>query len=61
MISKNKIVFFNDFCYTYYNRGNNGGGQPPPTMVPPVRPLGPQEGNQRAPPGDQPVQDGDGV
>ena len=30
-------------------------------MVPPVRPPGLQEGAQRAPPGDQPVQDGDGA
>ena len=29
--------------------------------VPPVRPSGLQEGAQRAPPGDQPVQDGDGA
>ena len=43
------------------HRGDTGLGQPPPTTVPPVRPSGPQEGAQRAPPGDQPVQDGDGA
>ena len=41
--------------------GDTGGGQPPPTKVTPVRPPGLQEGAQRAPPGDQPVQDGDGA
>ena len=41
------------------HRGDTGGGQPPPTTVPPVRPPGLQESAQRAPPGDQPVQDGD--
>ena len=40
------------------HRGYTGGGQPPPTTVPPVRPSGLQEGPQRAPPGDQPVQEG---
>ena len=43
------------------NRGDAGGGQPPPTTVPPVRPPGLQEGSQWAPPGDHPVQDGDGT
>ena len=43
------------------HRGDTGGGQPPPTTVPPVRPLGLQEGAQWAPPGDQPVQYGDGA
>ena len=42
------------------HRGYNGGGQPPPTTVPPVRPSGLQEGAQRAPPGDQSVQEGSG-
>ena len=43
------------------HRGDTGGGQPPPTTVPPVQPSGIQEGAQRAPPGDQPVQDRDGA
>ena len=43
------------------HRGDTGGGKPPPTTVPPVRPSGLQEDAQRAPPGDQPVQDGDGA
>ena len=43
------------------HRGYTGVGQPPPTTVPPVRPSGLQEGAQRAPPGDQSVQDGDGA
>ena len=43
------------------HRGDAGGGQPLPTTVPPVRPPGLHEGAQRAPPGDQPVQDGDGT
>ena len=42
------------------HRGYTGGCQPPPTTVPPVRPSGIQEGAQRAPPGDQPVQEGSG-
>ena len=41
------------------HRGDTGGGQPPPTTVPPVQPSGLQEGSQRAPPGDQSVQDVD--
>ena len=40
------------------HRGDTGGGQPPPTTVLSVRPPGLQESAQRAPPGDQPVQDG---
>ena len=43
------------------HRGDTGVGQPPPTTVPPVQPSGLQEGAQRAPPGDQSVQDGDGA
>ena len=43
------------------HRGDTGVGKPPPTTVPPVQPPGLQEGAQRAPPGDQPVQDGDGA
>ena len=43
------------------HRGDAVGGQPPPNTVPPVRPPGLQEGAQRAPPGDQPVQDGYGT
>ena len=43
------------------HRGDTGGGKPPPTTVPPVRPSGLQEGAEQAPPGDQPVQDGDGA
>ena len=43
------------------HRGDNGGGKPPPTTVPLVRPPGLQEGAQRAPPGDHPVQDGYGA
>ena len=43
------------------HRGDAGGGQPPPTTVPPVRPPGIQEGDQWAPPGDHPLQDGDGT
>ena len=41
--------------------GDTGGGQPPSTTVPPLRHPGLQEGAQRAPLGDQPVQYGDGV
>ena len=37
------------------HRGHIGGGKPPPTTVPPVRPVGLQEGAQWAPPGDQPM------
>ena len=43
------------------HHGDTRGGQPPFTTVPPVRPSDIQEGAQRAPPGDQPVQDGDGA
>ena len=43
------------------HRGDTRGGQPPPTTVTLVRPPGLQEGAQRAPPGDQPVQDRDGA
>ena len=43
------------------HRGDPGGGQPPPTTVTPVRPSGLQEGAQRALPGDQPMQDGEGA
>ena len=43
------------------HRGDTGGGQPPPTTVPQVQPPGLQEGAQRAPSRDQPVQDGDGA
>ena len=43
------------------HHGDTGGGQPPPTTVPLVRPPGLQEGAQRAPPGYQLEQDGDGA
>ena len=43
------------------HRGDAGGGQPRPTTVPLVLPPGLQEGAQWAPPGDHPVQDGDGT
>ena len=43
------------------HRGDTGGGKPPPITVPPVQPPGLQEGAQRAPPGDQLVQDRDGA
>ena len=43
------------------HRGDTGGGKPPPTTVTPVQPSGLQEGAQRAPTGDQPVQDGGGA
>ena len=36
-------------------------GNLPLPRCPPVRPPGLQEGAQRAPPGDQPLQDGDGA
>ena len=43
------------------HRDYTRGGQPPPSTVPLVQPSGLQEGAKQAPPGYQPVQDGDGA